>query len=225
MFDTEEDVLSMSHIRICVHRSVLSVLLLAACLVAPASAERPASQVGVDAGWARPYGDLAREYQGTALGFGAGEALQLGFFWRYHLSPTVALSPAFHFVDYRDFKDTDSTLGDYRISASSLRYTLELMLIQRDLARSVRPFLALSGGLYRDRVVGFNKTLSQPFDRSVNSLGFAVRGGVQVGPFELSAVYSVDRFSSWQFFQTGEVVPYNWDNFAVRAGWLIPFSY
>jgi len=203
---------------------ILVVITLCGWGTASAEAGRRLSQVGVDFGWAQPYGDLAQDYTSTDLGFGAGEALQLGFFWRYPLSGNVSLSPAFHFVDYGDFSGVDETIGDFRIATSSLRYTLELLLIRGSAGKGARPFLAFSGGLYRDRVVGFTKGRWQPFDRSVNSLGFGVRAGVQLGDFEFSADYSVDRFSTWQYFRTGEAVDYNWDNFAVRVGWLIPFT-
>lgn len=185
---------------------------------------RPHNQILVEAGWSHPYGDLARDYTNTKLGFGAGDALELGFRWRYHFSQALSLSPAFHFVDYRDFKSSAPAIGDFRISASSLRYTLELMMVQGNPNTAVRPFLGLSGGLYRNRVVGFNKNLSEPFDESVNTLGFGVRAGVRVVGFELSAVYNLNRFTSWQFFQTGQDQAYNWDSFAVRAAWIIPFS-
>ena len=204
--------------------ALLVATIICATTTLAAESSRPRSQVLVEAGWTRPYGDLAQDYTETALGFGAGDGLELGFRWRYHFSQTVSLSPAFHFLDYRDFKSTAPEIGDYRISASSLRYTLELMIIQGDEKKPVRPFLAFSGGLYRNRVVGFNKSFTGPFDESTNTLGFAGRAGVRLGMFELSAVYSLNRFDSWRYFQTGEEVPYNWDNFSVRAGWIIPFS-
>jgi len=203
---------------------LLAALMLLTTTTYAAAGDRPPSQVLIEGGWARPYGELAQDYTETALGFGAGDGLELGFRWRYHFSRTVSLSPAFHFMDYRNFNSTDEVIGDYRISSSSLRYTLELMIIQGDVTKAARPFLAFSGGLYRNRVIGFNKNLIEPIDESVNTLGFAVRGGVQLGPFEFSAVYSLNRFSSWQYFQTGVEEDYNWDNFSVRIGWIIPFS-
>jgi hypothetical protein len=188
------------------------------------AAERPPSQVLVEAGWARPQGDLAQEFGGSELGFGAGDGLELGLRWRYYLSRRFSLAPAFHFMDYRDFKSTDAELGDYRLESSSLRYTLELMFVagvETDLAR---PFLALAGGLYRNRFNGYDKALVTPIDQSINTLGFAARGGVRLGSFELSAVYNVNRFASWRYFETGREEDYNWDNFSVRAAWIIPFS-
>ncbi len=203
---------------------LLTVIMLMTSGAYGADPDRPFNQVLVEGGWSRPYGSLAQDYTETTLGFGATDGLELGFRWRYHFSHTVSLSPAFHFMDYRNFKSTDDVIGDYRISASSFRYTVELMIVQGDPGRVARPFLALSGGLYRNRVIGYNKNLTKPFDQSVNTLGFGMRAGVRLGLFELSAVYSVNRFSSWQYFQTGVEEDYNWDNFSVRVGWIIPFS-
>jgi len=204
--------------------ALVIVVLLLAFTAQAADKGRPPSQVLVEAGWGQPYGDLAQDYTETTLGFGTSDGLELGFRWRYHFSHTFSLSPAFHFMDYRNFKSTDPEIGEYQISASSLRYTLELMIVQGDEKKTVRPFLAFSGGLYRNRVVGYNKNLSEPFDASVNTLGFAGRGGVRLGLFELSAIYSLNRFSTWQYFQTGVEQEYNWDNFSVRAAWIIPFT-
>ncbi len=189
-----------------------------------AESDRPPSQIVVEAGWGRPYGELAQDFNTTELGLGAGDGLELGFRWRYHLSRTVSLSPAFHFMDYRNLKGDDSLAGAFQISSSSLRYTIELMFIQGNEKKLVRPFLALSTGLYRNRLVGSSKDLTEPLDQSVNTLGFGGRSGVRLGRFELSAGYHLNRFSTWQYFQTGQKEDYNWDNFSVRAGWVIPFS-
>lgn len=221
---SEQDQLFMSKFPFSLRWTLLMAAVFCASATLAAESSRPPSQVLVEAGWGRPYGELAQDYTQTTLGFGAGDGLELGFRWRYHFSQTLSLSPAFHFMDYRDFKSTSPEIGDYRISSSSLRYTLELMIIQGDDSKSVRPFLAFSGGLYRNRVVGFNKSFTGPFDESTNTLGFGARGGVRLGGFELSAVFSLNRFDSWRYFQTGEEEAYNWDNFSVRAGWIIPFS-
>lgn len=186
--------------------------------------ERAQSQVLIEAGWARPQGDLADEFGASELGFGAGDGLELGFRWRYSFSRRFSLSPAFHFVDYRDFKSSDPDLGDYRLESSSLRYTLELMYVAGVATDAVRPFLALAGGLYRDRFSGFGKDLTDPIDQSTNTLGFAARAGSRLGPFELSAVYSVNRFASWRYFETGREEDYDWSSFSVRMGWIIPSS-
>jgi len=205
-------------------RAALVALLAITTFGTAAAADRPHSQVIVELGVAVPYGDAGQNYTETKLGFGAKSGLELGFRWRYRFSEAWSLSPAFHFIDYRNFSSTDEVIGDFRISVASLRYTAELMRHFGRESDSVRPFVAVSGGLYRNRVVGFNKNLSQPFDESVNSLGVAGRAGVIIGMFELSAMYNLNRFSSWRFFQTGDEVDYNFDNLTVRAGWTIPFT-
>ena len=118
-----------THLRL----AVLTAIVFCAATSLAAESSRPHSQVLVEAGWGRPYGELAEDYTETTLGFGAGDGLELGFRWRYHLSNTISISPAFHIMDYRDFKSTDAVIGDYRISSSSLRYTLELMTVELEI--------------------------------------------------------------------------------------------
>ncbi len=204
--------------------ALLIVILIGATAGFAADAPRLPSQIVVEAGWGSPYGELAEDFTQTSLGFGASDGLELGFRWRYHLSSSISLSPAFHFMDYRNFKSTDPGIGDYKIAASSLRYTLELMVMRGDESHVVRPFAALSGGWYRNRVTGFTKNFAYPIEESTNTLGLASRAGVRLGTFEISAVYSLNRFDSWRYFETGQEEAYNWDNFSVRAGWIIPFS-
>ena len=51
-----------------------------------------------------------------------------------------------------------------------------------------------------------------------------MRAGVHLHGFELSLVYSFNRFHTWQFYDTGYREVYNWDNFAVRVGWNLPLG-
>jgi hypothetical protein len=202
---------------------VLAALLLAT--VAPVAAQTvPPSQIVVEFGWAAPRGDLADDYPGTRLGLGAGDGLLVGFRWRYQMSPAWSLSPAFHFVDYRNFTSTADVIGDYRISASTLRYTLEAMYMPGDPSRTVRWFAAASAGLYRNRVTGYEKTAPTAFEETVNTLGLAVRGGLRIGQLELSAMYGMNRFSTWHLFRNVAEDQYDWDSVSVCAGWVMPFS-
>jgi hypothetical protein len=204
----------------------LVALLLLLLAVAPLAAAQTAatSRVVIEMGWAAPLGELGDDYPATRIGLGARDGLEVGFGWRYQLSNSLSLSPAFHFVDYRNFTSTAPVIGDYRIAASSQRYTVEAMVMSGDEARPVRVFFAASAGLYRNRLEGFHKLQPEAFDESINTLGLAVRGGVHLGPFELSAVYGVNRFATWQFLRTGAEEEYSWDSFTVRAGWVLPFS-
>ena len=52
---------------------------------------------------------------------------------------------------------------------STLRYSLELMYVMLDADTPVRPFVAASAGLVRNRVEGYYKTFEKAFDSSVNA--------------------------------------------------------
>lgn len=183
----------------------------------------PPSQVVVEFGYVQPYGDLADDFLTTPLGMGIKEGIELGFRWRYRFSESFSISPGFHFVDYRNYKGENEELGAYRIKPTTLYYSLELMYIFLDPGTTVRPFIAGSAGVSRNRTEGYWKTWEKAFDSSVNSLGLAARAGLQVGSFEFSAVYNLNRFDTWRFFNTGYEESYVWDNLVLRVGWIIPF--
>jgi hypothetical protein len=184
----------------------------------------PSSQVIFEVGYVQPHGDLADDFFATPLGFGIKEGLELGFRWRYRFSESLSISPSFHFVDYRNFSGENEEVGAYRIKPTTLRYSLELMYIMLSPDTTIRPFLAGSVGLVRNRVEGYWKTWDKAFDSSVNALGFGLRAGLQVGSFEFSAVYNVNRFDTWRFYNTGYEESYVWDNTVFRVGWIIPFT-
>lgn len=203
------------------------VLILCLLLVSapPAFAERPPGQVIIEAGLTVPYGDLGDGFENTRLGFGAGNGFEAGFRYRLHLSPTFSVSPSFHFVDYENFTGIHPEIDEYRIQTSSLRYAVEFMIMSeyRSFGRP-RPFLAAAVGLYRNRVQGYYQDFIEAVDESVSTLSVSFRGGVQILGFELSLVYNVNRFNTWQFYRSDFRERYNWDNLGVRAGWIIPFE-
>ena len=201
-------------------------VLLAALLVWPAATPAlagPSSQVVVEVGYVKPFGDLADDFFTTPKGFGIKQGLELGFRWRYRFSDALSVSPGFHFTDYKNFKGENEEIGAYRIKPTTLYYSLEFMYVMRNPARTLRPFVAVNVGVCRNRVEGYWKTWEKAFDSSVNALGVGGRVGLLIGAFELSAVYNVNRFATWRFFNTGYEEDYVWDNFVLRAGWIIPF--
>lgn len=202
---------------------MMCVLMLAAGRPALAGGH-PSSQVVVEVGYVHPYGDLAAGFFTSDLGLGIKEGLELGFRWRYRFSESLSLSPSFHFVDYKNFTGENEYIGAYRIKPTNLRYSLELMYLMLDRDSVVRPFVAASVGIVRNRVEGYYKTWEQAFDSSVNALEYGARAGLQLGGFEFSVVYNFNRFDTWRFFNTGHEESYVWDNLVLRAGWIIPFS-
>lgn len=184
----------------------------------------PPSQVVFEAGYVHPYGDLADDFLTTDKGMGIKEGIELGFRWRYRFSEALSISPSFHFVDYKNLKGENDEVGAYRIKPTTLMYSLELMYILLDPDTVVRPFFAGSAGVCRNRTEGYWKTWEKAFDSSVNTLGFGLRAGLLLGGFEFSAVYNVNRFDTWRFFNTGYEESYVWDNLVLRIGWIIPFK-
>jgi len=208
------------------HGILTGLALAAALLVASTPSQagtRPPSQVVVEFGYVNPYGDLADDFFNTEKGFGIKSGIELGFRWRYHFSGALSLSPSFHFIDYKNFKGENDEIWAYRIKPTTLLYSLELLFFLMDEDTTFRPFVAGSAAVCRNRTEGYWKTWEKAFDASVNSLGFGLRAGFQVVGFELSAVYNVNRFDTWRFFNTGYEEDYVWDNLVLRAGWIIPF--
>lgn len=206
-------------------RKLPAIILVLLAAGGPATAgEGPPSGILVEFGRAMPLGDLADDFIAAPLGFGAEPGLEAGFRWRVHLSDGFSLAPAFHFTDYGNFSGTDADLGEYRLECSTYQYTLEAMLHTADPAATLRPFVAVAAGLYRNRSVGFTKTFERSFDESVNTFGGSLRAGLAVAEIELSVVYHLDRFSTWRFFRTGTEQAYSWDALVLRAAWAIPFG-
>lgn len=183
----------------------------------------PPSQVVFEVGYVQPYGNLAEDFFTTPKGFGTEEGFELGFRWRYRFSENWSISPAFHFMDYKNFSGENEEVGAYRIKPTTIIYDLELMYLLGGEDSLVRPLIAVSGGISRNRVEGYYKTWEKAFDSSVNALTVAARAGILIAGFEFTVVYNVNRFDTWRFFNTGYEEDYNWDNLVIRAGWIIPF--
>lgn len=184
----------------------------------------PLSQVLLEAGWAKPYGDLGDDFVTAPLGFGAGDGMDIGFCWRVYLSQVLSLGPAFHYCSLGSFTTTVDPVGDVDIKSSVYAWTVELMLRTGASDALLRPFLAMGGGLYRNRVVGTTKDFLTPFDQSVNTLGWSARAGFAVGELEFSAVYNLNRFTSLRYFDPATEHDYNWDILELRVGWAIPLG-
>jgi opacity protein-like surface antigen len=208
------------------HKAIILVILLAlpCWQLAAHAADKPDFQVIVEGGLTIPQGDLSDDFNSTTLGFGAANGFEAGFRVRYYFTPSLSLSPAFHFLNPGDFSSEDEVIGEYSLQANSYRYTVELMLSLPEPKMGVQPFVAGGLGLFRNRYQGFTKPFVQEFDRSVNTLGFTMRAGLRIKEFELSCVYDLNHFSSYQFFAADEAYDYNWDTVTVRLGWIIPFA-
>jgi len=220
---------------------ILGLAALAACVApvpAPAADDleplprtrpgRPGSQVVLEVGLAMPGGDLGDDFNTTELGFGAGNGMELGFRWRFHLGAAVSVAPYFHFIDYDDhethrYDPEEEETVEARIRSTVYSYGLEARFAPGSPERFWRPFVAVAAGVDRNRVEGWQKEFDKVFDRSVNSLGLSARIGARIDQFEISAVYRFNRFKTWRYFDTGVEQDYVWDAVVVRAGWILAF--
>lgn len=208
-------------------RSIIVILSFVFLLPGVGSAledDKPGSQVVVEVGLAIPYGELGADFEKTRLGLGATQGLEIGFSYRIFLSSTVSIAPTFLFLDYGSYNGFDEEVGDFQVQSSSYRYGAELMVKMPGPHKKPRPFLAVGAGLYRNRVTGFYQDYTKALDQSVNTMGYSLRAGVQIIGLEFSVVYNINRFNTWQFYQSDYRERYNWDNVSIRAGWLIPFG-
>ncbi len=186
---------------------------------------QPTNRLVIEGALAIPYGDLNDNFEDTDKGFGADNGYVVGFRYRIFLSPTVSIAPSFHFVDFGNFNGVHPEVEEFSIETTSLRTSLELMVMSpyRSFGKP-RPFLAMGAGIFRNRVQGYYSDYLKPLDESVNSLGLSFRGGMQIGGFELSLVYNLNRFNTWHFHEAYNRPRYNWDTVETRVGWVVPFK-
>ncbi len=184
----------------------------------------PPNQVTIEVGMAVPYGQVGASFDQTRLGLGATEGLEIGFNYRIYLTETVSIAPTFLFVDYGNYEGFEETVQDFRIQSSTYRYGIEMLVMMPGSFKTPRPFLGAGVGLFRNRVTGFYQSYVKAIDQSVDTMGFSLRAGLQIIGLEFSLVYNINRFNTWQFYQSDYRERYNWDNLSIRAGWLIPFG-
>ena len=176
-------------------------------------------RVLLEGGWAAPLGDLADGLDETALGSGSRPGFELGLRWRFALAPSWSLAPALHFLGYGDATGLGED-GEEGLSTSTLRLGLELLVASR--RWGAQPFAGISPCIMQNRMKGPGKDHVTPIDGSSTGFGLSARAGVRFGDVEVSAVYHLNRFSTYQFFATGQEESYNWDAVVLRFGWLLP---
>jgi hypothetical protein len=195
-----------------------------AVLSAPgtSAARSPGSEVLLEGGFAGPLGDLGDDYFTTVKGLGAETGYEVGLRFRYFLTREWALAPAFHYVEFGDFNGIDPGLGTLQVETSVLRYGVDLQYFFPGRRQQLRPFLSGGLGLCRNRYEDFLQEDQSFFETSINALGLSLGGGLRVGDFEFSAIYTLNRFETRRFSSGLEKQEFDWDWFVVRAGFAFP---
>jgi hypothetical protein len=173
----------------------------------------------LEGGWAVPLGDLADGLDATPRGSGSRPGFELGLRWRFPLTPAWSVAPSFHFLGYGDATGLGAD-GEASLAATSLRYGAELLL--KSTRDGSRLFLGLTPCVVRSHLKGPGKDHLTLIDASSTGLGLTARAGVQLGNFEVSAVYHGNRFRSFAFFPILSEQTFNWDTVVLRIGWHLP---
>jgi hypothetical protein len=191
---------------------------------APALAQHGAvSEVLLEGGVSEPRMDLADSwYSPTGKGFGAETGYEVGFRFRYFASPSVALSPSFHFVDFANFLDVDNDGYGFEVQTSILRYSMDLQLFMGTNHAKLRPFISVGAVLNNNRYQDYSDSDMTTYKTNVYALGGAAGGGFRAGIFEISVLYNYNRFSTVRLDPEGLKRTYNWDYLSVIAGFSFP---
>lgn len=205
-------------------RLVIAGILVLIALAGPREgiAREYGGEVLLEGGIANPLGDLGDGWFTTVKGFGAETGYEVGLRFRYFMTPKWALAPAFHYVEFGNFNGIDQVQGAIQVETSLLRYGVDLQLFLPENRRFVRPFLSGGLGLCHNRYKDVLETDLSFFETSINTLAFSFGGGLRVGEFEISGIYTLNRFSTRRFSEGLIDEDYNWDYFVVRAGFAFP---
>lgn len=204
----------------------LPALILVLLIGAVAAQAKESTRIVVEGGVLRPLAELGDAYEPINFGLGAGDGYEVGFAVRYPLADAWILSPAFHFVDFERHVLTDAAENEYRTEALSYRTTAELMWSPEGPEGSeegLRLLLAIGGGLYRNRVLGFyDDPLIEERDDTVNTFGWFLRWGFRSESFEVSFLWHHNEVRTWRFFEADERGEYGWHSLGFRLGYLLP---
>ncbi len=187
-------------------------------------------EVLIEGGVSLPAGDLDRPFGllDGAKGLGAETGYEIGARFRYWFGDGLAISPAFHYVDFGDFSAYDEQLGPYQVGASILRYGADLQVFLPGDERRLRLYLTGGAGLYHNRYrdeltedpnLGYDYSYSE---QSFDALGFSFGGGLRMADFEVSAVYHVNRFETARLLAGSAKEKFDWDFISVRFGLAFP---
>lgn len=204
---------------------VTGVLLLVLGIGAePARADdKPAStEVQVEGGAAFPRGDLPLDYWESDLGFGATDGYELGFRFRYFMVGGLSISPAFHYIDYKDYVDEDTPYGKLSVRAAVIRYSIDFQYVHGRGRGGLHPVLGLGFSMCRNRFGEEWHDLELSSTESINAPGVEFSIGLRLSEFEATVNYIYNRFDTYRFHDTGYNESYNWDTIIVRLGWAFP---
>lgn len=173
----------------------------------------------VEGGVVEPMGDLGDDFIGTQKGMGASTGWELGGRLRYFLSPTTAVGPAVHVADFGDWEGGADAWEAYEVRTRILRVGLDLQQFLAPRGEPIRPYVTVGAGMarntYEDWVEG-----GGTYETSSSNLTFSAGGGLVMGPFEASALWTYNPVQD-RGLPLGEGAiddEFDWSYLVIRAG-------
>lgn len=193
----------------------------------PASA-RDDVRIVLEGGAVRPLAELGATFDSGERGLGQGDGFEIGVGLRVPVAEAWTLSPAFHYVGFGRHELEPDADEPWRTEAISFRTTAELAWCPPVRSGPLRPLVAIGGGLYRNRVVGYydDPLLIETGERddTVNSFGWFLRWGFRAADsVEVSFLAHRNTVRTWRYFETDAKAKYGWNNLAVRFSYLLPW--
>jgi len=179
---------------------------------------RPQFDLVVEGGIAEPLGDLADDFVGTQKGMGAATGWEVGGRLRYYLSPTTSVGPAVHYTDFGDWDDFDVDTP-YSVRTQILRVGVDIQQFLAPRGDPVRPYITLGVSLCHNTYEDWMETAGT-YTTSSNNLGLSAGGGLAMGPFELSALWTYNPVQdrNLPLGQGALDDEFDWNYLVVRAG-------
>lgn len=195
-------------------------------LTGPASAQDRV-RIVLEAGAVRPLGELAADFDPDEGGLGQDNGYEVGVGLRVPVAAAWTLSPAFHYVDFGRHEMEPDEDEPWRTEAISFRTTAEVAWCPPVEHGPLRPLLAVGGGLYRNRVVGYYDDPevidTGERDDTVNTFGWYLRWGFRSDAMEVSFLAHRNTVRTWRYFENDSKTKYGWNNLAVRFSYLLPW--
>lgn len=189
---------------------------------APADTSQPRFAILLEGAFVAPAADLPASFDATERGFSAGPGYAVGLRTRWYATPSLVISPAFHFAKLGEHEDYDAAGDRFHVKTSMVRFGLDLLFQAPGAYYQWRPFAGVGVELAQNRYQETFDVDESSYEATCNAVGPRVHAGVRYGDFQFSLSLHWSRFSTPRFFATDEDTAYRWDTAQLVLGYTLP---
>lgn len=190
--------------------------------VAPADTSQPRFEILLEGAFVMPAADLPANFHSTERGFSAGPGYEVGLRTRWYASPSIVISPTFHFAKLGEHEDYDVAGDRFHVGTSMVRFGLDVLYQAPGTYYQWRPFAGVGVELAQNRYQETDDVDVTTYEATCNAVGPRVHAGVRRGDFQFSLSLHWSRFSTPRFFFTDENTAYRWDTAQLVVGYTLP---